>query len=83
VVLEDMDYTMLKNKFMKSKKMVAGEIEPGFSSEWELMAKCSTPKSRNNTNKSVSDGGKQSSDRDQNVNKSQIHNQAKERVEAG
>jgi hypothetical protein len=31
--MEDMDYAILKNKLMKSKKRVAGEIEPGFSSE--------------------------------------------------
>jgi hypothetical protein len=47
------------------------------------MGKFSTVRSRKKTKKSVNDGVKQSSDRDQNVNKAQIHNQAKERVEEG
>jgi hypothetical protein len=79
VVMEDME----KNKVMKSKKRVAGETGPGFSSEEELMAQFSTVKSRKKPKKSVNDDVKQSSDRDRNVNKSQIHSQAKERVEEG
>jgi hypothetical protein len=48
VVMEDMDYSMLKNKVMKSKKMVAGETGPAFSSEEELMGQFSTVRSRKN-----------------------------------
>jgi hypothetical protein len=48
VVLEDMDYTMLKTKVMKSKKRVVGETGPGFSSEEERMAQFSTVRSRKN-----------------------------------
>jgi hypothetical protein len=47
------------------------------------MAQFSTVESRKKTKKSVNDGVKQSSDRDQNVNKTQIHNQAEESVEEG
>jgi hypothetical protein len=39
VVMEDMDYTELKNKFVKPKKRVAGESGPELSAEEELMAK--------------------------------------------
>jgi hypothetical protein len=38
VVMEDMDYAELKNKFIRLKKMVAGETQPELSSEEELMA---------------------------------------------
>jgi hypothetical protein len=44
------------------------------------MGQFSSVRSRKKPTKSVNDGVKQSSDRDQNVNKAQIHNQAKERV---
>jgi hypothetical protein len=74
---------MLKNKVMKSKKWVAGETGPGFSSEEELMAQFSTVRSRKKPKTSLNDGVKQRSDRNQNVNKSQIHNQAKEITEQG
>jgi hypothetical protein len=47
------------------------------------MAQFSTVESRKKPKKSVYDGVKESSDRDQNVNKAQIHNQAKENVEEG
>jgi hypothetical protein len=33
VVMEDMDYAELKNKFVKPKKRVSGETEPELSSE--------------------------------------------------
>jgi hypothetical protein len=46
VVMEDMDYAELKNKFVKPKKRVAGETLPELSSEEELMAKFSTVRSR-------------------------------------
>jgi hypothetical protein len=45
VVMEDMDYTELKNKFVKSKKRFAGETWPELSSEEELMAQFSTARS--------------------------------------
>jgi hypothetical protein len=48
VVLEDMDYAELKNKFVKPKKRVAGETGPELSSEKELMAQFSTVRSRKN-----------------------------------
>jgi hypothetical protein len=38
VVMEDMDYAELKNKYVKLKKRVAGETGPELSSEEELMA---------------------------------------------
>jgi hypothetical protein len=45
VVMEDTDYTELKNKFVKPKKRVAGETGPELSSE-KLMAQFSTVRSR-------------------------------------
>jgi hypothetical protein len=48
VVMEDMEYAELKNKFVKPKKRVAGETDPELSSEEELMAKFSTVRSRKN-----------------------------------
>jgi hypothetical protein len=48
VVMEDMDYAELKNKFVKPKKTVAGETGPELSSEEELMAQFSTVRSRKN-----------------------------------
>jgi hypothetical protein len=42
VVMEDMDYAELKNKFAEPKKRVAGETGPELSSEEELMAQFST-----------------------------------------
>jgi hypothetical protein len=46
VVMEDMVYAELKNKFDKPKKRVAGETGPELSSEEELMAQFSTVRSR-------------------------------------
>jgi hypothetical protein len=46
VVMEDMDYAELKNKFVKPKKRVVGETGPELSSEKELMAQFSTARSR-------------------------------------
>jgi hypothetical protein len=48
MVMEDMDYTELKNKFVKPKKRVAGETGPELSSEEELMAQFSAARSREN-----------------------------------
>jgi hypothetical protein len=48
VVMEYMNYTELKNKFVKPKKRVAGETGPELSSEEELMAQFSTARSRKN-----------------------------------
>jgi hypothetical protein len=49
-----------------------------------MMAQFSTMRSRKDQKKkSVTDDVKQSSDRDQNINKSRNHNQAKERIEQG
>jgi hypothetical protein len=48
VVMEDMDYAELKNKFVKPKKRVSGETGPELSSEEELMAQFSTVRSRKN-----------------------------------
>jgi hypothetical protein len=48
VVMEDMDYAELKNKFVKPKKRVSGETGPALSSEEELMAQFSTTRSRKN-----------------------------------
>jgi hypothetical protein len=48
VVMEDMDYEELKNKFVKPKKRVAGETRPELSSEEELVARFSTVRSREN-----------------------------------
>jgi hypothetical protein len=48
VVMEDKDYTELKNNFVKPKKRVAGETGPELSSEEELMTQFSTVKSRKN-----------------------------------
>jgi hypothetical protein len=77
VVMEDMDYAELKNKLVKPKKRVAGETGSELSSEEELMAQFSTVRSRKKPKKSVTDDVKHSSDRDQNINKSRNHNQAK------
>jgi hypothetical protein len=46
VVMEDMDYAELKNKFVKLKTRVVGETGPELSSEEELMAQFSTVRSR-------------------------------------
>jgi hypothetical protein len=48
VVMEDMVYAELKNKFVKTKKRVAGETGTELSSEEELMAQFSTVRSRKN-----------------------------------
>jgi hypothetical protein len=48
VVMEDMDYAELMNKFVKPKKRVAGETGPELSSEEEPMAQFSTVRSRKN-----------------------------------
>jgi hypothetical protein len=48
VVMEDMDYSELKNKIVKPKKSVAGETGPKLSSEEEQMAQFSTVRSRRN-----------------------------------
>jgi hypothetical protein len=48
VVMEDMDYAELKNKFFKPKKRVAGEPGPELSSGEELMAQFNTVRSRKN-----------------------------------
>jgi hypothetical protein len=71
VVLEDMDYAKLMNKVMKSKKRVARETGPEFSSEEELTAQFSTVRSCKKPKKSLNYGIKQSTDRDQNINKSE------------
>jgi hypothetical protein len=42
VVMEDMDYAELKNRFVKPKRMVAGETGPELSSEEAMMAQFST-----------------------------------------
>jgi hypothetical protein len=83
VVMEDVDYAMLKNKFVKPKKRVAGETRPELSSEEELKAKYTTVRRRKRPKKLIIDDVKQSSDRDQVVNTSRNHNQAKERTEQG
>jgi hypothetical protein len=82
-VMEDMDNAKLKNKVVKPKKRVAGKTGPELSSEEELKAKFSTVRGGKNPKKSVTDDVKQSSDEDQNINKSRNHNQAKERIEQG
>jgi hypothetical protein len=46
VVMEDMDYAELKNKFVKPMKRVAGETGPELSSEEELMAQFITVRNR-------------------------------------
>jgi hypothetical protein len=76
-----MNYVKLKNKVIKPKKRVAGETRPELSSEEDLVAQFSAVRSRKK--KSVTDDVKQSRDRDQNINKSRNHNQAKERIEQG
>jgi hypothetical protein len=48
VVMEEMDYAELKNKFVKPKKRVAGETRFELSSEEELMTKFSTVRNRKN-----------------------------------
>jgi hypothetical protein len=48
VVMEDMDYGELKNKFVKPKKRVAGETGPELSSEEKLMAQFSNVRSCKN-----------------------------------
>jgi hypothetical protein len=83
VVMVHMDYAKLKNKFVKPKKRAAGERRPELSSEEELKAQFTTVRRHKRPKKSVTDDVKQSSDRDQDVNKSQNNNQAKERTEQG
>jgi hypothetical protein len=83
VVMVDMDSAKLKNKVVKPKKSVSRETRPELSSEEELMAQFSTVRIRKNPKKSVNDDVKQSSDKDQNINKSRNNNQAKERIEQG
>jgi hypothetical protein len=48
VLMEDMDYAELKNKFVKPKERVAGETGPELSSVEELMAQFSTLRSCKN-----------------------------------
>jgi hypothetical protein len=48
VVMEDMEYAELKNKFVKPKNRVAGETGLELSSEEELMAQFHTVRSREN-----------------------------------
>jgi hypothetical protein len=48
VVMEDMNYAELKNKFVKPKNRVAGETGPELLSEEELMAQFSSARSREN-----------------------------------
>jgi hypothetical protein len=48
VVMEDMDYPELKNKFIKRKKRIVRETGLQLSSEEELMAQFSTVKSSKN-----------------------------------
>jgi hypothetical protein len=48
VMMKDMVYAELKNKFVKPKKRAAGETGPEFSSEEELISKFSTMRSRKN-----------------------------------
>jgi hypothetical protein len=61
--------------------MVAGETGTELSSEEELRAQFSNVRSRRKPKKSLNNDIKQNSDRDQNINKSWNHNQAKERTE--
>jgi hypothetical protein len=60
-----------------------GEAGPEFSSEEELMAKFRTVRKSIKPKKWVTEHIRKSSDREQNTNKSQNHNQAKERMEQG
>jgi hypothetical protein len=83
VVMEDMDYTKLKNKVTKPKKRVAGETGPELSSDEELRAQFSTARNSKKPKKSTNDGVKQGTNKIQNINKSLNHNQAKEIIEQG
>jgi hypothetical protein len=83
VEMEDKDYAKLRNRVVKPKKGVAGKAGPELSSEKELMVQFSTVSRRKKPKKSATDDVKQSSDTDQNINKSRNHNQAKERTEQG
>jgi hypothetical protein len=46
MVMEDVDYAKLKNKFVKPKKGAAGETRTELSSEGELKAQFTTVKRR-------------------------------------
>jgi hypothetical protein len=83
VEMEDKDYTELRNKVDKPKKRAAGKAGPELSSEEEPMSQFSTVRSRKKSKKLITDDVKQSSNRDQNTNKSWNHNQAKEGIEQG
>jgi hypothetical protein len=83
VKMGDKDYATLRNRVVKPRKRVAGKAGSELSSEEELMVQFSTVRSRKKPKKSVTDYVKQSSDRDQNTNKSRNHNQAKKRIEQG
>jgi hypothetical protein len=83
VVMGNMVYAKVKNKIIKPKKRAAGDTGTELSSDEELRAQFSTVRNRKK-NKSTDDGVKQSRDnKNQNINKSQNHNQAKERTEQG
>jgi hypothetical protein len=83
VEMEDKDYAKLRNKVDKPKKRAAGKGGHELSSEEELMAQFSTVRRRKKPKKSVTGDVEQSSDTDQNTNKSWNHNQAKERTDQG
>jgi hypothetical protein len=67
VVMEDMDYAKINNKFIKPEKWAAGVTGPELSSDEELGAKFNTVRNRKKPNKSSNDGVMHSSNKNQNI----------------
>jgi hypothetical protein len=76
----DVKSAKLKNNVIKPKKRVAREAWLELSSDEEFRVQFSTIRNRKK-NKSTNNGVIQSSNKTLNINKSQNHNQAKERLE--
>jgi hypothetical protein len=81
VVMKDMDCIKIKSKVIKQEKRVAGETGPELSSDEKLRVQFSIVRNHKKPKKSSNDSVKNSSNKKQNINKSQNHNQATERIE--
>jgi hypothetical protein len=80
VAMEDTDYA---SAVLRPNQRVAEETEPELSSDGELRLNFAPQGTLKRRRKSTDDGAKQSSNKNQNTNRSQKHNQAKGRVELG
>jgi hypothetical protein len=81
--MEDTDYAKVKNIVSKPKKRIAGEKLRQLPSDEEWIAQFNTARNRKQKKTFLHDCVKQSSYKNQNINKSQKHNQTKGRLEQG